>query len=567
MKINRRNVYDTTLGILGLSFLLYLTFIRIENEQLNISLFIIFTFVGLLLQRAELRVSDFTLTFDIAIIIASYFILGLAPTLWLIGILFFLYRVVVKRLNKRVAFSNAGMLILIFILINFFYSKLGLQNAYSNIGVNGVIITVFSLLIFLLNWVFIFIHFFIAGEKLPQNWFESFKWDLYGNLIIIPMAVLLIEGYHYYNYIALIILSLLIVFANILFKLVRNLVFLNNELRVVHEASVSISSNLELNETTSSIINSINELVKSDFCSILKFDKERLIVETMDSKFYNSIQLDHQVVEKFIEDNLKVLIEHKKGFIETNTKIGKTVLNPQKLSKEINSVIFEPLIIQDELIGCLFICSTQSNMFFKEQLAVMDILANQAAIAIENARMYKETKNRAIKDSLTGLYNQSYFFDALESITEGCDYCKRERCTKCRLTSLVIFDIDFFKKVNDEYGHLTGDVILKQVTKIIKDNVRKSDIVSRYGGEEFTVILPRTDETTAFNIADRIRNIIEKTLFATIDEDLINITVSGGVSEFPRQADSGSTLLAYADRAMYIGSKRQGRNKISRYVS
>lgn len=567
MDVRKRNVYDFTLGILSLGLLLSLSFIQEGITQIDSPLFLLLIAAGLILQRIELRISDFTITFDVCVMIASYFILGFLPTLWLITIMFFSYKLTSKTISMGTIFSNTGMFVFIFVIIHFLFKSLGYEYSRSFEIANAVKTAIFSLILFLLNWMFIFLRIKISSRNLPISWFESFKWDFYGSLVAIPMSVMLITGYYYYNYIGILVLSLLILLVNFSFKILRNLVFLNNELRVVHEASVSISGNLELCETTLNIIDGIYELVRCDFCSVLKFDTERMIVETMDSKIFGDMEVDNISIENYMEDILQGLINHKKSFIENKSRINKMILDPEKISKNFKSILYEPLVVQDELIGCLLICSEKHKSFLKEHLIVLNILANQAAIAIENARMYKETKNRAIKDSLTGVFNQSYFFSALDAITGECELCDKEKCTTCRMTSLIIFDIDFFKQVNDTYGHQTGDKILRDVIEIIKGNVRKSDIVSRYGGEEFTVILPQTDEDTAFSIADRIRQIIEDTLFITVRGKSIRITISGGVSEFPKQADSGSSLLAYADRAMYIGSKRQGRNKISKYIS
>jgi diguanylate cyclase (GGDEF)-like protein len=128
----------------------------------------------------------------------------------------------------------------------------------------------------------------------------------------------------------------------------------------------------------------------------------------------------------------------------------------------------------------------------------------------------------------------------------------------------MIFDIDYFKRVNDTYGHTVGDFVLKEVADLIKSSVRKDDIVARYGGEEFTVILPDLDSDEAYVIAERIRNKIEEHIFA-VNDLKIKITISGGISEYPRLAANDVELVNYADRAMYVGAKFRGRNRIKIY--
>ena len=564
MKALNKNTYLLTVGIIGAVSTLLLTIFNGNYFNVNPFLFIILGAVAIASRKIQFRVGDFTLTFDITALIASYFILGLVPTLWLIFITNFIYAYIVDKSRVLKDFYNASLLLIMFIMIHFIYEITG----FSFNGVLGaksrISIGVFSLLIFVLNWGLIFLDIGLTGGKLPKGWFEGLSWDFYGNIIVIPLSIGLIEFYYKYEFLGLILLSFTIFIANVLFRLIRNLVFTNNELKVVHEVSVSISSGLELSETTSNIINGIKTLVNCEYCSIIYFDKDTKSAKIMDSNLFYDMPVDEKSTEDYFTENLEKILMVKESIIVNDNSF---IIKPSSISKDIKSFIFEPLLQENETIGCIVICSNDNTKFFKEQLMIMDILASQAVIAIENAKSYKEAKNKAIRDSLTGLYNQRYFFDVLDSLNDSCRLCQKNDCTGCNSTSLVILDIDHFKKVNDTYGHPTGDKILREVTNIIKNNVRKSDIVSRYGGEEFTIILPNTKEEIAHEIADRIREAVESTQFYTLENKPIKITISGGVSEFPTKAHTGSTLLTNADRAMYSGSKQKGRNKISRYVS
>ena len=157
-------------------------------------------------------------------------------------------------------------------------------------------------------------------------------------------------------------------------------------------------------------------------------------------------------------------------------------------------------------------------------------------------------RNKAIIDGLTGLFNHRYLSEKMDE--------ERDRCEKntCQL-SVIILDIDLFKKVNDTYGHLTGDEIIKSIAKIIKVNIRSSDIAGRYGGEEFLIILPETDLNSAYTLAEKIRQEIEITTF--IND--IKITISGGVAQY--NGEKVSELLKSADDKLYT-AKQTGRNKV-----
>jgi diguanylate cyclase (GGDEF)-like protein len=149
-------------------------------------------------------------------------------------------------------------------------------------------------------------------------------------------------------------------------------------------------------------------------------------------------------------------------------------------------------------------------------------------------------------DDLTKAYNSEFLRDYLDKINKN------------QQVSILFIDIDKFKSVNDNHGHITGSKILQTVVQIIKDNIRRSDMLFRYGGDEFVVVLNNTDQTQL--ISERLRTVIEKQLF----EKDIHLTISIGVADFPTHAKTGQEVIHLADMAMY-DSKRNGRNKITYY--
>jgi len=155
----------------------------------------------------------------------------------------------------------------------------------------------------------------------------------------------------------------------------------------------------------------------------------------------------------------------------------------------------------------------------------------------------------SITDGLTGLYNHRYIVDVLSSrITEASRYRKP--------LSIGMFDIDYFKKINDKYGHVFGDEVLIKISSVIEETIRKVDIAGRYGGEEFLIVIPDTDSGGAYKTAERIRETIEKIKW---DKDGLKVTISGGVCEF--NDEDSEKLIAKADELLYR-AKESGRNRI-----
>ena len=214
--------------------------------------------------------------------------------------------------------------------------------------------------------------------------------------------------------------------------------------------------------------------------------------------------------------------------------------------------IIVPLRTDKGVCGLILLPSKQDGGSY----SMLDIqyvtqIVRFASIAVENANLYWQ----ATTDTMTKLFSHHYFQQDLE---EEIARAHRYGTT----LSLIMFDIDHFKKFNDTYGHLQGDVIIKEIAKILRGSVRTIDFTARYGGEEFAVILPEVNSKGAAVVAERIRKTIEQHSFSGEEESLF-VTVSMGVAEFkPARIRSASQLIAEADKALYQ-SKEMGRNRIT----
>ena len=195
---------------------------------------------------------------------------------------------------------------------------------------------------------------------------------------------------------------------------------------------------------------------------------------------------------------------------------------------------------------------------------VMPVISIMAAFALSflakyllKARDFEYQYKLATIDGLTELYNHRYFQDTLR---KQIDIARRYN----QAFSLIIIDIDFFKKFNDTYGHQAGDAVLRQVAKILKNNSRATDYVCRYGGEEMTIILPNTSAEDALFNANRICKAVAETPFHLTPVDKVNVTKSLGVSTFPDNAQTPQDLIEWADKGLYY-AKEHGRNQVGRY--
>lgn len=210
-----------------------------------------------------------------------------------------------------------------------------------------------------------------------------------------------------------------------------------------------------------------------------------------------------------------------------------------------------PLTSDGEITGCIVARSTLDKLS-KRDISYLEQLTRQSAITINRANTYSKVLQYATLDALTNLNNRRQFEVRLK---QEIAITKRQKNPLCAM----MIDIDFFKKVNDTYGHASGDAVLRTVASIIKEHLRESDIPSRYGGEEFAVLLPYTHIEEAKIVGERLRKAVEETPIP-IDKKNINVTISMGLAEF-NVNETGEELFKRADSALYE-AKEGGRNRV-----
>lgn len=216
-------------------------------------------------------------------------------------------------------------------------------------------------------------------------------------------------------------------------------------------------------------------------------------------------------------------------------------------------LVVMPLKAKDTVNGII----VADNLYTQKPISEDDLrlfmmLSNQAGLAIENSQLYEKIKHKSYTDSLTDVFNHGFFQDKLN---ESMNIATKTNQPVC----LMMLDLDDFKKLNDDFGHQAGDLVLKIVASILKKSSREKDYVCRYGGEEFAIILTDTNKNQAYTIAERIRNKIDSYKFEHLPNNH-KVTVSIGLSAFPGDAENKTDLIALADKAMYV-AKFSGKNR------
>jgi diguanylate cyclase (GGDEF)-like protein len=221
--------------------------------------------------------------------------------------------------------------------------------------------------------------------------------------------------------------------------------------------------------------------------------------------------------------------------------------------KGMESLLVFPLVVREEPIGTLIVASKRSGAFGTSVRETLQALGNQLAVSLSNARAVRQLEELATTDGLTGCLNKRAFLDQLDQKMMAAQRFGRK-------LSLIVTDLDHFKSVNDTYGHATGDRVLQELARVLKRMKRETDLVARFGGEEFCVLCEETDARGAKLLAERVREELGRTELQT-EIGALRVTASLGVSTFPDHAKTAEELFAQGDKALYA-AKHQGRNRV-----
>ncbi len=322
-------------------------------------------------------------------------------------------------------------------------------------------------------------------------------------------------------------------------------------LKAIFSITKSIGSELELEKVCDLMVEKIYQLVNCNGCAIILINGDKVKLQS-EIGFGESIEtvefsIEMPLIKYMLSTKNKLFIgDIEKSYFKYSIPRGDLT----------TSMICMPIIVKGRVKGIIYIDSRHINAFSNKHEYFLNILAHEISVAIERAIAYERIKVLTIKDELTNVYNRRKFNqDLKEELNKAVRYARN--------LSLLMVDIDFFKKFNDRYGHQAGDLILKELGMLFNDNKRNTDRVYRYGGEEFIIICTETDRDDATIFAERLRKVISEKVFTSVDNTNSGgaLTVCIGISNFPFNATQFDDLIKYADDALYR-AKAQGRNKV-----
>ncbi|WP_082193134.1 sensor domain-containing diguanylate cyclase [Bacillus rubiinfantis] len=390
---------------------------------------------------------------------------------------------------------------------------------------------------------------------------KDFYVETITTIITFPIGIVLYILYKQVGLLALLFVGLPFISVSLIFNLYYSSQRVNEYLQKAAEIGHQMAEHLHVNDVMDLFIEKLCEMLPVDYAFIFELDNGKL---KSVRRLENGIpQQNSSTVVKNNEGISALAWSHHKAYLFPTRKKWQHYAHDD-IPLDAESILSVPIERSSKLTGVLVLASKQKRAYEKYQLMILEILCSYFAVAIENAKHYEQTKMQSERCALTKLYNYRYFDSLLTQEFDKLMHFDR------RMLSLIILDIDHFKRVNDVYGHQSGNEILCELATRICQLVGDRGTVARYGGEEFVVLLPDTTKSEAFDLAEQIRQtianrpfVLKQALQQTAQQ--ANITVSIGVATAPEDAEDALALIRHADRALYVGAKRAGRNRVAEY--
>jgi diguanylate cyclase (GGDEF)-like protein/PAS domain S-box-containing protein len=324
------------------------------------------------------------------------------------------------------------------------------------------------------------------------------------------------------------------------------------EAETLRQVGLALASELDLDQVLERVLQYLKQAVP--------FDRALVLLVENDGVRIGAIQGDALTAAEGLNRRLKNYL-----LAQQMSSQQETIRVPDVRSDSVHaplcpveavSFMAVPLLHNQKLTGCLVLESRRPGQYDQAEQILAEAVASQAAIAIQNANLFQKVREQALTDPLTGVYNRRYFFEMANREIEQARQSGQE-------LGLILMDLDHFKLVNDTYGHLAGDQVLAQLAQIMRQQVRSSDVICRYGGEEFAILLPEINIKGVIQVAERVHHEIFQARVKSRKGE-VKVTVSMGVVMLDEQTAAIEDLLHQADRALYA-AKLAGRNCV-RYI-
>lgn len=420
--------------------------------------------------------------------------------------------------------------------------------------------TIYAVTYMVLNSLFMKLFFMLMSRKYAI-WGRVTAWDYLTTMLVFPFSITLYYLNMYFDNKSILLCGIPFLFILYIIRMYHRSDKLNDKLSSATVIGRELADRLGFEDIIRTFIGNLRNVVSYDHAYVMDLQAGTHLVMLMGSeKNVVSKDIDHVIVRSnvFLDDGLD--LETAKIL---NVKKDKSTLRNFTFAESVKSVMTVPIKRNQKTEGFLVLTSNHKNMFQTLDMKIVEMLAGYFAISLVKARLYEKTVEQSERCGLTKLYNFRYLDTKLD------EEIIRYHTGGIHSLSTVILDIDYFKSINDTYGHQSGNDLLCALSTILMTYVEPGVTLARYGGEEFVFLLPNRGKKETIELAEDIRKEVADTIFRIIpdlSEDRspvdVQMTISIGVATVPEDAEDAKLLLRNADRALYIGGKQAGRNRV-----
>ena len=423
-------------------------------------------------------------------------------------------------------------------------------------------ILVYMLTFFISNQLIISLIIYFKHRNKRILFGKDLLWEGLSSIVVFPIGIILYMLYQEVDLLAFLLVGIPLLSVALIMKVHYSSVKINESLQRASVIGHQLAERYSVSEVEDLFMAKVSKLFPGEHTYLFEINEDSRLqllryVNTQNRK-------ENEDLTELMLALSYYTCKEDQAFLFKNQHEWRKHMACKKQGAEVESILAIPIKRNSQLKGVLIVAAYQARLYDKSQQMILEILCSHFSIAIENAQYFEETKMKSERCALTGVYNYGYFESLIETQFLAFKLGQLEHL------SFIMCDLDFFKRVNDTYGHENGNDVIRQVASLLEVTVGERGTLARYGGEEFVVLLPNMTIEAAFALAEEIRQTVANTPFAVRQQERmvsIGVTASIGVSSANQEDADYVTVVRNADRAMYTGAKRAGRNRAAVYVN
>jgi len=493
-----------------------------------------------------------------ALILATFLIYGLPATAWVAGLSTMLGQGIVNRGNPmRTTLFNSGQYVLAAAMAAFLYDLAG-GTSIAKLSVENLVpLAVFVFAYIIVNHVLVYFYLLPGRRRFVQaTWWDALWLDGITYLFSVPVGLLIAILYARVGLLNALVLFLAVLAGQFILRFYVRLQAANRGLTLFYETARRLGEGHGPKKLLSLILYNTRRVIfyHSGIAYLWSAERRAYLPVVVVGPYAK--QLRCTVMYKG-EDFIGGVLENREAEIVFDTWADPRTRNEPGLCQVFRSMLIVPLVAGAETPGVIVLGDKRPMSFDEKDRHVLTVLAAQAGMSIANVMFAERLESASALDSYTGLYNYSHFYEQAKTACEQASIDKSS-------VGLIIIDIDQFKVFNNRYGRLSGEKVLFEMAVLLEGTTRKRDLVGRYGGDEFVVLLPHANGARALEIAEDLRRAVRGQLFLGDAGKRAMITISMGVATFPRDAGTVDELFGAAQQALEW-AKINGRDRVVQY--